>query len=59
MSTAYSTDGINWTKTTISDEVWWYSVCYGAGKCVAVGGSDDQRRLLEGRHQLDSDYVAG
>ena len=37
---AYSTDGINWTETTISSTSReWYSVCYGNGKFVAVAGS--------------------
>lgn len=33
----YSADGINWTKTTLPVNVQWNSVCYGAGKFVAVG----------------------
>ena len=34
---AYSTDGINWTESTISStNRWWISVCYGNGKFVAV-----------------------
>ena len=33
---AYSTDGINWTASTLSDYSRWYSVTYGDGKFVAV-----------------------
>ena len=33
---AYSTDGINWTQTTLPDSIFWYSLCYGNGKFVAV-----------------------
>ena len=37
-SFAYSTDGINWTESTISDTNRdWRSICYGNGKFVAVG----------------------
>ena len=36
---AYSTDGMNWTESTISDtNRYWESVCYGNGKFVAVTG---------------------
>ena len=37
-SAAYSTDGINWTQSTLptaTDASWW-SVCYGNGKFVAI-----------------------
>lgn len=34
---AYSTDGINWTKTALPSNVKGYSVCYGNGKFVVVG----------------------
>ncbi len=33
----YSTDGINWTKTTLPVNVQWQAIYYGAGKFVAVG----------------------
>ena len=33
---AYSTDGINWTQTTLPAKKYWRSVCYGNGKFVAV-----------------------
>ncbi len=33
---AYSTDGINWTLTTLPAEAKWQSVCYGNGKIMAV-----------------------
>ena len=34
---SYSTDGINWTESTISSTSrYWYSVCYGNDKFVAV-----------------------
>ena len=33
---AYSTDGINWTRTTMPASADWYSVTYGDGKFVAV-----------------------
>ena len=37
---AYSTDGINWTESTISSTSRsWQSVCYGNGKFVAVASS--------------------
>ena len=37
---AYSTDGITWTESTISDTSrYWQSVCYGNGKFVAVASS--------------------
>lgn len=32
---AYSTDGINWTQTTLPVSGPWSSICYGAGKFVA------------------------
>ena len=33
---AYSTDGINWTQTTLPYDSYWTSVCYGNGTFVAV-----------------------
>ena len=34
---AYSTDGINWTEGMISSDIrYWYSICYGNGKFVAI-----------------------
>ena len=33
---AYSTDGINWIKTTLPVSGSWNSVCYGDGKFMAV-----------------------
>ena len=38
---AYSTDGMNWTESTISSTSrYWYSVCYGNGKFVAVANNN-------------------
>ena len=39
---AYSTDGINWTLTTLPVFTTWESVCYGNGKFVAItnGGNN-------------------
>ncbi len=38
---AYSTDGMNWTEGTISEtKRYWYSVCYGNNKFVAVSGNN-------------------
>ena len=36
----YSTDGINWTETTMPTAMKYYSTCYGKGKFVAVGCAD-------------------
>ena len=33
---AYSTDGVNWTKSTLPANVTWSSVCYGDDKFVAM-----------------------
>lgn len=33
---AYSTDGINWTATTMPSSAYWEQVCYGDGKFVAM-----------------------
>ena len=33
----YSTDGINWTSTTLPAKADWGSICYGNGKFVATG----------------------
>lgn len=35
-SVAYSTDGVNWTISTLPGAASWSSVCYGNGKFVAV-----------------------
>ena len=42
---AYSTDGINWTETTMPDggNAGWYDVCYGDGKFVAVAYYRDNK----------------
>ena len=39
---AYSTDGINWTQTTLPTGVRGYSVCYGNGKFVTVVNNVDK-----------------
>lgn len=37
---AYSTDGINWSTSTLPSSASWYSVTYGNGKFVAVASSN-------------------
>lgn len=37
----YSTDGINWTETTMPTAMKCYSTCYGKGKFVTVGVAND------------------
>ena len=38
---AYSTDGVNWTRTTMPANLFWSSVCYGNDKFVAVVGTTE------------------
>ena len=38
---AYSTDGINWTQSTLSNSARWLSVIYGDGKFVTVAFNSD------------------
>jgi hypothetical protein len=39
---AYSSDGIEWTKTALPRVASWSGVCYGGGKFVAVAASSDK-----------------
>ena len=39
---AYSTDGINWTESTLPIQGQWTSVCYGNDKFVAVATNSDK-----------------
>ena len=39
---AYSTDGINWTETTMPSSARWKSVAYGDGKFIAVADNSNQ-----------------
>ena len=39
---AYSTDGITWTTNTLPSNRYWYSICYGNGKFVAVALDNDK-----------------
>ena len=39
---AFSTDGINWTQTTLPVSAWWRSITYGNGRFVAVANNSDQ-----------------
>ena len=38
-SASYSTDGVSWTETNLSESINLFAVCYGNGKFVAVGGN--------------------
>lgn len=44
---AYSTDGVNWTQTTLPVSENWNSVCFGNGKFVAVAWGSDIAAYLK------------
>ena len=37
---AYSTDGISWTEGNMPSSTYWWSVCYGNGKYVAISSTN-------------------